>query len=500
VSAGDGARLESVEGRLDADQVKERATRGVVTLGMRGLATRLLALAANVVLARLLLPRDFGALAFGFTIVTFAGVLSSGGLGAALVRLKDAPTRRDLQSLFGFQLLVTAAAGALIAVIGAFCGLAGGLAAVMALSLPIDAFRVPSAVMAERVLAFKVIARAEVAEIAAYSVVAIAAVAVGLGAWGVAGATVVRALVGSAVLIKQGNVGLIAPRLSRAFLRVTAKLGLTFQSVSVLFLIRDQGFNLVVGAFGGLSMLGYWTLAWRLSQAIFLLLDSLWRVVYPAMARLLDIGAEPSRVLERGLRVATVATGGIVAVLAGSCPALVPAVFGERWHASIAILPCACLGTLIEGPLSACATGYLSAIKRVGIVVRAATLQTVVLFMSGVPLLEALDTFGLGLSWLAGSLAAALVLGRALRQHAGINVVSGMAGPVSSASLAATAAYVVATLVHPASVGLVASMAVAVAGYLTLSSLLCRDELVHMLRIGRRLVATSRGTAEEVAV
>ena len=111
MSAGDGARLESVEGRLDADQVKERAIRGVVTLGMRGLATRLLALAANVVLARLLLPRDFGALAFGFTIVTFAGVLSSGGLGAALVRLKDAPTRRDLQSLFGFQLLVTAAAG-----------------------------------------------------------------------------------------------------------------------------------------------------------------------------------------------------------------------------------------------------------------------------------------------------------------------------------------------------------------------------------------------------
>jgi polysaccharide transporter, PST family len=499
MSAGDGTRRESVEERLDADEVKERATRGVLTLGMRGLATRILALVANIVLARLLLPRDFGALAFGFTIVTFAGVLSSGGLGAALVRRRDAPSRQDLQSLFGFQLLVMACAGALIAAVGAFSGRAGQLAAVMAISLPIDALRVPSALMAERVLAFKIIARAEVAEIAAYTVVAIAAVAGGLGAWGVAGATVVRALVGSAVLMTQGDVGLIAPRLSRAFLRATARLGLTFQSVSVLFLIRDQGFNLLVGAFGGLTMLGFWTLAWRLSQAIFLLFDSLWRVVYPAMARLIDVGAEPARILDRGLRTATVATGAIVAVLAGTCPALVPTLFGDRWHASIAIFPCACLGTLIEGPLSACATGYLSAIKHVGIVLRAAGLQTAVLFIAGVPLLKALDTFGLGLSWLAGSVAAAIVLARALREHAGISVVRGMAGPVASATLAATAAYLVATLVDPAPVGLAASSAVAVTGYLALSSLLCRADLLQLVRLGRRLASTSRRTPRQVA-
>lgn len=498
MNPGYGVRTETGDEGLDADQVKQRATRGVLTLGLRGLATRLLALAANVVLARLLFPRDFGALAFGFTIVAFAGVLSSGGLGAALVRRKDTPTRRDLESLFGFQLLVMTAAGALIAAIGAFSGRAGALAAIMAVTLPIDAVRAPSAVMAERILAFGLIARAEVAEIAAYSVAAIAAVAAGLGVWGVAGATIVRALVGSGVLVRGGTVGLIAPRLSLSFLRATARLGLAFQSVSVIYLLRDQGFNVIVGAFGSLTILGYWTLASRLGQAVVLLFDSLWRVTYPAMARLIDIDADPVRALERGLRVTTVAAGAIVALLAGSSPALVPALFGERWHDTIAVLPCACLGVLIEGPLSACATGYLAAIDRVGTVVRASGLQAAVLFVTGVPLLNAFGTFGLGLSWLAGSVAATIVLGLAVHKHARIHIVRAMAGSVSSACLAGGASYVVATLVQPAALGLAASASLAVAGYLALTAVLCRADLLYMLRVVRGVVRPSPDTAQGV--
>jgi O-antigen/teichoic acid export membrane protein len=309
----------------------------------------------------------------------------------------------------------------------------------------------------------------------------------------------VRAAVGSAMLVRQGGVGLVAPRLSRTFLRATARFGLTFQSVSVIWLVRDQGFNVIVAAFGGLAVLGYWTVASRLGQAVILLFDSLWRVTYPAMARLIEIDADPARMLQRGLRIAAVATGAILAVLAGSCPALVPTLFGARWHDSIAIIPGACLGTLIEGPLSACATGYLSAINRVGTVLRAAGLQTAVLLATGVPLLNAFGTFGLGLSWLAGSLAAAAVLGRAVWQQAGINVVRAMAAPVLSACVAGAASYAVAELIHPASVGLVASAAVAVAVYLGLSSLFCRADLLYMVRLARRVLTPSRHAPQETA-
>jgi O-antigen/teichoic acid export membrane protein len=499
VTAGDGARTEPAEERLDAQQVKERASRGVVTLGVRGVATRLLALAGNIVLARLLLPSEFGALAFGFSVVTFAGVLSSGGLAAALMRRKETPTRWDLECMFGFQLLVMTAAAVLIAGLGIFFGRAGALAAVMAFSLPIDAIRVPSALMAERVLAFGIIARAEVAEIAAFNVAAIAAVACGFGVWGVAGATIVRAVVGSAMLVLPGNLGFLAPRLSRTFLRSTAKFGLSFQSVAFVNLIRDQGFNVIVAAGGGLTVLGFLTIAWRLGQALVLLFESMWRVAYPAMARLIEIEADAARPLQRGLRVATVVTGAIVAVLVGSCPSLVPALFGERWHDSIAILPGACLGTLVAGPLSACAIGYLSAVKRLGTVVWAAVLQTGVMFATVIPLLNAFDTFGLGISLFAGSIASGLVLGPAIHREAGVHVARAMAAPVAAACVAATAAYAVAVMIEPASVGLVASASVAVASYGALSWLLYRADLLYVIGLARGLVKPSRPAPEEVA-
>jgi O-antigen/teichoic acid export membrane protein len=283
--------------------------------------------------------------------------------------------------------------------------------------------------------------------------------------------------------------------LSLSFLRATARLGVAFQSVSVIYLLRDQGFNLIVGAFGSLTILGYWTLASRLGQAVVLLFDSLWRVTYPAMARLIDIDAEPARALERGLRVSTAGAGAIVAVLAGSSPALVPALFGARWHDAIAILPCACLGVLIEGPLSACAVGYLSAIGRVGTVIRASGLQAAVLFVTGVPLLNAFGTFGLGVAWLAGSVAATILLGLAVHKHARIHILRAMAGSVASACVAGGASYVVATLVHPPALGLAASASVAVASYLALTAMLCPADLLYMLQTVRGVVRPSPDTA-----
>ena len=44
--------------------------------------------------------------------------------------------------------------------------------------------------------------------------------------------------------------------------------------------------NLVVAAAGGTQLLGYWSLANRLLQVPFWLLQALWRVSYPTMARL----------------------------------------------------------------------------------------------------------------------------------------------------------------------------------------------------------------------
>lgn len=486
------ARVE--EERLSASEVKDRASRGVVTMGARGLLTRALGLAGNIVLARMLVPDEFGTLAFGFSILVFANVVSSGGLGASLVRREGTPTRHDLESIFGVQLTMMLLALAVIASIGAFTGRAGQLAAVMAISLPIDALRVPGAIMAERALAFGVIARAEIIEMIAYNVAAIAAVAVGFGVWGVAGAAIVRAVAGSVSLVRYQGIGLLRPRWSASFVRENARFGLTFQSVSLVALVRDQGFNFVVAAAGGLAMLGYWTIVTRLLQALVLLFESLWRVSYPAMARLSEVGGDASAVLDRSLRLAALAAGAIVVVLSGTAPALVVTLFGERWHDSAEILPLAGVGALIAGPTAACVAGYLSASKQVGIIVRAASAHTVTLFVLGAPMLIILGPVGLGITWLVGSIVNAGILSRAAGRTARVSVIGATWRSTVLACLACVPAYLVADTVSPPAVALVSSAALGEALYLGASFVVCRPQLLHISRLAWRAVPL-RGAA-----
>ncbi|MGH2870368.1 MAG: oligosaccharide flippase family protein, partial [Solirubrobacteraceae bacterium] len=86
-------------------EVRRKAASGAMILGARAFLVRVIGFAGNIVVARLLTPRDFGLVAVGYVIVAAGGTLTDGGLGASLVRGPVAPTRMALASVSGFQLL-----------------------------------------------------------------------------------------------------------------------------------------------------------------------------------------------------------------------------------------------------------------------------------------------------------------------------------------------------------------------------------------------------------
>ena len=70
---------------LDADEVRRRAAGGAAALGVRNVVLLAAGLLANLVLARLLVPSDFGYVALGQTLALVGSYLASGGLGIALI-------------------------------------------------------------------------------------------------------------------------------------------------------------------------------------------------------------------------------------------------------------------------------------------------------------------------------------------------------------------------------------------------------------------------------
>jgi O-antigen/teichoic acid export membrane protein len=434
------------EPKLESHEIRDLAVRGVAALGLRTLIIRVMGLSANLVLARLLTPHDFGLMAFGLAVVALGAFITDGGLGAALLRLEQM-RRRQLEAVFGAQLLLASGTAMVIVAIAAPMGTAGAVAAIMALSLPLDCAKVPGALSCERRLNYTPIVRAEVAEMLVYNIVAVTAVALGAGIWGIAAAVPCRALVGAIVLTQQSGV-LVRPRLLWGEARELYRFGMKFQGIGLVSFARDQGLNVATTAIAGFAALGTMSLVQRLTQPIWLVFDGSWRVSFPAMSRLRDAGRDVPAIAVRTLRIASMTTGFATVGVASATPALVPSLFGEKWNDVIPVMPIVLATLLIGGPMLACASGFFATIGEPGKTLKAEIAGSIVAFVVALPLLPLLGAVGLATGTFVATLASAAYLARDLRPH-GIRVGSTLARSTAISVLAAAVGWLLADALPP---------------------------------------------------
>jgi O-antigen/teichoic acid export membrane protein len=384
-------------------------------IGVRAATTQTLAFVGNVILARLLVPADFGAVAFGATLVSVAGFMSDGGLGVALIRRQSDPSMDDLGALLGLQLATSAALATITVVAGVSFGHVGLVAAMMALSLPFVAARAPTTILLERRLLYRPLVLAEFVEALTYYLWAIPAVLAGFGVWGLASGAIVRSVIATTLLIRLSPAGWIRPRLNIGRLQSLLGFGARFQARGLVALVRDEGLNLGIAAVAGLSVLGVWSLAARVMQVPFLVFSALLRVSYPAMSQLNRAG-EPLRVTVENLAAMTsLVAVAVLAPLIGVADQLIPAVFGERWAQAAEIIPWASAGLIFSGPISVACSGYLYATNDPRTPLWATAANTTVWLVVALGLIRTVGPAAVGIGWLLASLTEATIFSRTVR-------------------------------------------------------------------------------------
>ncbi len=419
--------------------VQNLAVRGALVLGLRGVLSRLIALAGTIVLARNLSASEFGIFALGATLITGIDGVVRAGLGAGLIRRSAEPTREDLQTVVAVNGMLMAAAVAITAIVCVAIGGAAITVASMVALLPVTALRAPGVIGFERALSYRKLAQVEILETTALYGLAAALVAGGMGLAGVVVAAGVRAIGGTLLMVLAAPQGPVLPRPSRQVVRDLAAFAGRFQGVALVNFMRDQGVNVGIAAVGGVATLGVFTVASRVLQAPQILLEALFRVSYPAMSRLTGHGEDARNVVERTLKAVALGTGSIVAPLAAASVPLIPAVFGERWSDAAAVIPPASLALMIGGPIAVAAAGYLFAVDAGGVVLRSAVLHTLAFFLIALPLLRPIGVLAAGLGIFAASLVEAWILGSAVRRRVGARVLGALAIPLLAATAAAGA-------------------------------------------------------------
>ena len=467
---------------LSARDIGRRAASGAALLTAKGTLAQILGLASTIVVARLLAPHQLGLYAIALTVSTFLLALGSGiGMAAALIRRPVAPEYADLRAYVALQLVLSSVLVGVVILATRPFGLVGQLTAVMVVSAPIIAFRGAGLVVLERQLLYKRIATAETAELVVYYAWTIGTVAIGWGLWGLATATVARAIVGTAFIVALAPTGVVWPRFDRRRIRAMLGIGVRVQAVDFVVLLRDQILVLGTAAIGSVSIVAYWGLVLRALQAPQSLLMTLLRVSFPAMSRTRSAGGDPSNMLPRLLAAATILTGTLLAPLAAA-PALVPFLFGDKWSPAANALTLACLAVIIHTPVMIAGHSYLWTAGDARSPLRASIADAVVVVAVGLPLVPILGVLGLAIGGVACAVVHTAILARAVDRQTHVHVLRHIGVPVLAWIVAAGVAWGCAQGPGPLVLRAALSSCVAVGLYFGLLFLTRRELMLGLVR------------------
>jgi polysaccharide transporter, PST family len=399
------AAAQPIGADLDASDLRGKVRRGVgwklltVLLGQGSEAL------VSVLLARLLLPRDFGLAGLAIVFSGIAIGLSDVGLGAAIIQRKSL-TEEDRSTVFW----VTAMAGTALTLLGvAFSPLVAAffsnphvmpLFAVLSLSFLFASLGQTQKALLTREMNFRSLELRNITATIVGAGAALVFALTGFGAWAIIAQVVFTSGVSTLML---WTVSPWRPQMVFSWERFRTLGGFGVKTLLMrnLVWVNLNADNLLVGRFIGSTALGIYAVAYN----IMVLPSSnitgpLRDVLYAAFARLQH---DPRRLGEAWLRVNNIAGSVLVPAflgLAAVAPDFVPAVLGPHWHAAIPVLQLLSLGGAV-GSLQAFNGQVYQALGRPGLFLRFTCFATAVMF----------SAFLVGLKWgvvgVAGSFAVA---------------------------------------------------------------------------------------------
>ena len=311
---------------------------GAVWQGAAFVSGRVIVLITTIVLARLLSPHDYGLVALALVLMAYAETIADAGVAQALIYLPGEGVIARSALLISVGLGMVLALSAFLAApwIAAVFGLpdVAPLVQVLGVSVLATSFGAVPEALLRRDLQFKKLTVAPVMRAATMGTVTLSLAFAGYEAWSLAVGTAAGSVAYAITCwILIGSTGPWQVwRVSKAAIGATINYGAPVAGSNLLArLIFDVDY-LIIGLLLGAQALGYYTLAFRLPEALILnIFFVLSTVLFPLYAQ---VRSDPERLRDGYLMSVQIQTlygitsGVGLAILA---PVLVPLLFGEQW-------------------------------------------------------------------------------------------------------------------------------------------------------------------------
>jgi teichuronic acid exporter len=446
------------------------------TVAMRGITA-----VGTVVLARILVPADFGVYAVLFLVQQLLMFFSDFGVAPSLIQQHDDPTREELATAWAIQqsmwivcgVAIWAAAPVVERLFPQLGADIGWQLRLISLSIAFTMLRsLPNALLI-RVLRFREVATIELTGHFVFWVTAVTLAALGAGVWSLAFALTAQSATGAGLanLVCRYWPGL---HFERRIARRLLGFGIAYQTSNVVMTLRDGVIPLFGGFAGSVASIGYLQFGLRVAQLTSSVDEIIARVAFPAFSRIKGDAERTARVLSDAVALVGLIVGAPQAWIMSTAPVLIPVVFGERWLPAVPAMQLMCLGILSMVPSRVAGSVVFGQGRpRAGLVVSLASVG--LLFALFPPLLIAFGLTGGGLAYAIAGFVGLTLQARAVRpvvpfpwrKLARVYFLSGLSG---------LASWAVVVLIGGI-IGLVASAAVFGIAYLALLWLFARDDL-----------------------
>lgn len=457
---------------------------------------------ATLVLARLLVPADFGVVALASVLVTAFAFLADLGLAQALI------LRQDLEGRARGTLLtlMLASAATISAVAVASAPLAAWLLDeprlrdvmfALGAGLVLNGWTSFADASLQRELEFRSRFAAQMVQTAAYAVIAIGAAALGAGVWAlVAGQLGAAAAYGAALARVQP--ARVRPAWDPRAAREAVRVGRGFWGQGALAFVKLNVDYLAVGRTLGAAPLGIYSMGYRLAELPYLGIgEPVARVTFAGFVRMRARGEDVRGPFLTSLQLVALCTALLGVLLSACAEPLVRSLLGDRWLALIGPLTILGVWGAIR-PIYATSGWLLNALGLAGTLARVSALVLLVL----IPALFAAAALGglVAVAWVlvAEATITTVVLGALLSRHASVPA-SAQWRALWPVVAAGATAWVSARLVADVAQALPSVVALIAAGGTGAAAYLLTVRLVAPRVLGRAMAQVRRSLARDPA-
>lgn len=350
--------------------MEEKAIRGVPWTFMSFAGSKLVSVGTTLVLARLLVPADFGVMALAIMATSFLYWIGDLGFAGTLIHRQDLDRRSQgtvFTLMMGSSLLATLLALGLAPVAGdvfhssrltPVLAVMSGVLLVGGLSGFYDA-------VCQRELEFRKRFAGYATQSLVNAAVAIPLAVSGAGVWSLV-AGQVASYGGMAIVLMTLSPYRVRPRLEREALRDIFSSSRGFVVQGITQFIRQNIDTVVVGRRFGTSSLGFYSMSIKLGDlSYWALAGPVITVTFPAFSRSRQRGEDIRPAFLSVLRLLALVGCPFGILLSGAADPLVRTVFGERWLPMVGPLTVLGLWAAIR-PIDATLSWLLNSVGRAG--------------------------------------------------------------------------------------------------------------------------------------